>query len=136
LSKTTARTLKRIGVRNHSGHGLRVSAACAGKEAGYGDYKPHQHENAADLKDVERRQLAREARAKGVAVRANNGGENKSKNLLRCVRCTLTLAIEDTPTRALQSGPPSQQFSDSLADAGDISLGPDDQEQKRKVKVA
>src|SRR4029077_12762419 len=79
LSRATARTLNQIGVRNHSGHGLLVSAACADKEANDSDdliaaITGHQHESAADLNDVDRQQLAREADAKRVAARVNNGG--------------------------------------------------------------
>jgi hypothetical protein len=56
-----------------------VSAACADKEANDSDdliaaITGHQHESAADLNDVDRQQLAREADAKRVAARVNNGG--------------------------------------------------------------
>jgi len=37
LSRAIKRTLREIGVDDHSGHGLRVSVACALKEVGCGD---------------------------------------------------------------------------------------------------
>ena len=80
LSKAIGRTLKDIGVEDHSGHGLRVSAACALKEAGCSDDLVAAitgHTNMKTLriylKEVDRQQLAREAGAKRVAARADNG---------------------------------------------------------------
>jgi integrase len=80
LSKAIGRTLKEIGIQGYSGHGLRVSAACALKEAGCSDDLVAAitgHTNMKTLriylKEVDRQQLAREAGAKRVAARANNG---------------------------------------------------------------
>src|SRR5262245_35786082 len=80
LARAIKRTLKEIGVEDHSGHGLRVSAACALKEAGCSDDEVAAitgHTNMKTLriylKEVDRQQLAREAGAKRVAARADNG---------------------------------------------------------------
>jgi integrase len=80
LSRAIKRTLKEIGIGDHSGHGLRVSAACALKEAGCSDDLVAAitgHTNMKTLriylKEVDRQQLAREAGAKRVAARTNNG---------------------------------------------------------------
>jgi integrase len=76
LSKAVGRTLKEIGVKDHSGHGLRVSAACALKEAGCSDDLVAAitgHTNMKTLriylKEVDRQLMAREAGAKRVAAR-------------------------------------------------------------------
>jgi len=80
LARAIKRTLKKNGVEDHSGHGLRVSAACALKEAGFGDDLVAAitgHTNMKTLriylKEVDRQQLAKEAGAKRVAARVNNG---------------------------------------------------------------
>ena len=80
LARAIKRTLKEIGSEDHSGHGLRVSAACALKEAGCSDELVASitgHTNMRTLggylKEVNRQQFAREAGAKRVAARANNG---------------------------------------------------------------
>jgi integrase len=76
LAKGIKRTLKTIGINDHSGHGLRVSAACALKEAGCSDDLVAAitgHTNMKTLrvylKEVDRQQMAREAGAKRVAAR-------------------------------------------------------------------
>lgn len=80
LGRAIKRTLKSIGVDDHSGHGLRVSAACALKEAGCSDDLVASitgHTNMKTqrvyLKEVDRQQMAREAGAKRAAARAGNG---------------------------------------------------------------
>jgi integrase len=80
LARAIKRTLKEIGVDDHSGHGLRVSAAGALKEAGCSDDQVAAitgHTNMKTLrlylKEVNRQKLAREAGAKRVAARANRG---------------------------------------------------------------
>jgi integrase len=76
LSRAITRTLKAVGVEDHSGHGLRVSAACALKEAGCDDDLVASitgHTNMKTLgvylKEVDRQKMAREAVAKRVAAR-------------------------------------------------------------------
>lgn len=76
LSRAIRRTLKSIGVEDHSGHGLRVTAACALKEAGCSDdliASITGHTNMKTLriylKEVDRQLMAREAGAKRVAAR-------------------------------------------------------------------
>ena len=80
LARAIKRTLKEIGAQDHSGHGLRVSAACALKEAGCEDdlvaaITGHTNMKTLQLylKEVKRQDLARRAGAKRVAARANNG---------------------------------------------------------------
>jgi integrase len=80
LGKAIKRTLKSIGIEDHSGHGLRVSAACALKEVGCSDDLVASitgHTNMKTLhiylKEVDRQQMAREAGARRVAARAANG---------------------------------------------------------------
>jgi integrase len=75
LSGAIRRTLKEIDVEDHSGHGLRVSAACALKEAGCSDDLVAAitgHTNMKTLriylKEVDRQQMAREAAAKRTAA--------------------------------------------------------------------
>jgi len=76
LSRAIRPTLKEIGINDHSGHGLRVSAACALKEAGCSDDLVAAitgHTNMKTLriylKEVDRQQMAREAGAKRAAAR-------------------------------------------------------------------
>jgi integrase len=80
LSKAIARTLRSIGVKDHSGHGLRVTAACILKEAGCDDdlvaaITGHTEMKTLRLylKETNRQKMAREAGAKRVAARAGNG---------------------------------------------------------------
>ena len=75
LAKAIRRTLKEVGVEDHSGHGLRVTAACALKEAGCNDDEVAAitgHTNMRTLRkylrDVDRQLLAREAGKKRVAA--------------------------------------------------------------------
>jgi integrase len=75
LAKAIRRTLKEIGIEDHSGHGLRVTAACALKEAGCEDDQVPAitgHINMRTLKkylrDVTRQRLAREGMKKRVAA--------------------------------------------------------------------
>lgn len=75
LAKAIRRTLKDIGVEDHSGHGLRVTAACELKEAGCSDDQVAAITGHTDmrtlrkyLREVSRQKLAREAMSKRVAA--------------------------------------------------------------------
>jgi integrase len=80
LSKAIKRTLRAVGVEDHSGHGLRVTAACILKEAGCNDdlvaaITGHTEMKTLRLylKETNRQEMAREAGARRVAARAANG---------------------------------------------------------------
>jgi integrase len=86
LSKAIKRTLRAIGVEDHSGHGLRVTAACILKEAGCNDdlvaaITGHTEMKTLRLylKETNRQQMAREAGARRVAARAANESANAPK---------------------------------------------------------
>jgi integrase len=75
IANAIRRTLKDIGVEDHSGHGLRVTAACALKEAGCSDDQVAAVAGHTDmrtlrkyLREVDRQRLAREAMTKRVAA--------------------------------------------------------------------
>ena len=75
IATAIRRTLKEIGVEDHSGHGLRVTAACALKEAGCSDDQVAAITGHTDmrtlrkyLREVDRQRLAREAMTKRVAA--------------------------------------------------------------------
>jgi integrase len=75
LANAISRTLKDIGIEDHSGHGLRVTAACALKEAGCNDDEVAAVTGHTDmrtlrkyLREVERQRLARDAMKKRVAA--------------------------------------------------------------------
>ena len=75
LATAIRRTLKEIDIEAHSGHGLRVTAACALKEAGCTDDQVAAITGHTDMKtlrkylrEVDRQRLAREAMKKRVAA--------------------------------------------------------------------
>jgi integrase len=75
FAKAIRRTLKEIGVEDHSGHGLRVTAACNLKEAGCTDDQVMAVTGHTEtktlrkyLREVEREVLARQAMAKREAA--------------------------------------------------------------------
>ena len=77
LSRAIRRILRSVGANDHSGHGLRVTAACILKESGCSDDLVAAiagHNNMKSLgvylKEVKRQGMAREAIAKRVAARS------------------------------------------------------------------